>query len=300
MGYRRIPSLNWLRVFEAAARAQSFARAAETLNMSAPAVSQQIRALEAHLGKDLFKRLPQRVELTEAGRAFFPVVGSAIGSVEATAASLFGRPDAAPLTVRVSAMFAVSWLGERAHRFMAARPDIQLTLLTAIGEDDFRRRDVDLMITFGQPPGAGEEGDALFGETLAPVARPDIAASIEKPADLARHTLIEVSSHRATWFRVLPEADQLPAPPRFIFTDTTLTSIALAANGAGVALARAPASDAIVRAYGLAPCLAGPAAPGAERYHLVYPARSGLSDAAAAFRAWLLAEASGAIDGVNA
>ena len=75
---RRIPSLNWLRVFEAAARAGSFARAAETLNISPPAVGQQIRALEDHLGRALFERGPQSVMLTEAGRAYLPAGAQAL------------------------------------------------------------------------------------------------------------------------------------------------------------------------------------------------------------------------------
>ena len=70
----RIPSLNWLRVFEAAARTQSFARAAEQLNMSAAAVSQQVKALEGHLGSALFQRHAHAVSLTEAGRAYLPSV----------------------------------------------------------------------------------------------------------------------------------------------------------------------------------------------------------------------------------
>ncbi len=66
----RVPSLNWLRVFEAAARTESFARAAEQLNMSGAAVSQQVKALEQHLGAQLFQRQAHAVRLTEAGRAY--------------------------------------------------------------------------------------------------------------------------------------------------------------------------------------------------------------------------------------
>ena len=81
MPIRRIPSLNWLRVFEAAARHQSFSRAGNDLNMSGPAISQQIKALEGHLDAKLFERGSRAVTLTEAGRAFLPVVRQSLLSV---------------------------------------------------------------------------------------------------------------------------------------------------------------------------------------------------------------------------
>lgn len=291
MSQRVIPSLNWLRVFEAAARAESFARAAEVLGMSPPAVSQQIRALEGYLGRALFERGPRAVTLTEAGRAFLPVVTNAITSVETTASSLFGRAGATPLSVRVSLMLAAGWLAERIGGFAAAHPDVQLTLVTGVTDEDFRRPGPELMITFGPPPGPGLESVPLFGERLSAVALPAIAETIEAPADLVRHPLIEVTSHRATWYRLLPEAEALPEAPRFTFTDTTAVALALAGAGGGIALARAPASDPLVRLHGLVPCLADHAVDGLERYHLAHPAGRRLGPAATAFRTWLVAEA---------
>lgn len=288
MAAPRIPSLNWLRVFAAAARSGSFARAAEALAMSPPAVSQQIRALEGYLGRPLFERGARSVRLTEAGRAFLPVVSNALASVETTAASLFGRADARTLSIRVSTMLACSWLAARLDAFARAHPNVLLTIATDTSEETFRRRDAELTITFGQPPGPGEEGDVLFGERLCPVACPAIAAQVREPADLARLPLIEVTSHRANWWRLLPEPDRLSAPPRFAYVDTTVLALALAGAGGGVALARAPASDALVTLHGLEPCPPGLAVAGEEAYHLVYAARDRLSPAAAAFRAWLL------------
>lgn len=288
MAHRRIPSFNWLRVFEAAARAESFARAAEALNMTPPAVSQQIRALETALGRPLFERGARAVRLTEAGRALLPVVGNAFGAIESTVASLFGRPGVEPLTVRASAMLAQSWLAVRIGLFAVAHPEVQLTIVSALSDDDFRRRDADLMITFGQPPGPGEEGDVLFGEKLSPVAHPTVAKDVRRVGDLLRYPLIEVASHRATWYRLLPELGELAALPRFTYTDTTAIALAFAGTGAGVALARAPASDRLVELHGLVPCPSGVAVAGLEGYHLVYPSRDRLSHAAAAFRSWLL------------
>lgn len=292
MPARRIPSLNWLRVFEAAARLESFARAAEDLAMSAPAVSQQIRALEGYLGTPLFERSARRVVLTEAGRAFLPTVANALLSVEAASAALFGRADAEPLTVQVTTLLACAWLPERLQGFTRAHPEIQLTLINGNLEADFRRPGADMAIRFGHPPTPQEAGDALFGERLIPVALPAIAERIERPEDLAAHTLIEVASHRATWYRLLPESVDGAAPDwRFSYTDTTVIALALARAGAGIALARAPASDALVEAYGLVPCLPGLMAEGSDHYALIRPASRRLSPAMAAFRDWLLAEA---------
>jgi LysR family glycine cleavage system transcriptional activator len=289
---RRIPSLNWLRVFEMAARTESFARAAEALNMSPSAVSQQVRALETWLGRDLFDRQARAVRLTEAGRAFLPVVGNAIGSVEATAASLFGRQGAKPLIVRASALLAAGWLAPRIGRFIKAHPQVQLSLVSALSDDDFRRPDADLSITFGLPAGPGQTGIPLFGETLIPVATPDLAAQIATPADLLRHPLIEVASHQATWFRLLPEPALWPEQPRFIYTDTTLIALAAASTGGGIALARAPATNALVDRYALVPCLEGHSAFGVESYHIVHADRPFLNSAAESFIEWVKQEAS--------
>ncbi len=285
---RRIPSLNWLRVFEAAARFESFARAAEALNLSAPAVSQQIRDLEAALGEPLFERGPRSVRLTEAGRAFLPVVAGAVGSIEASAASLFGGAEARPLTVRASALFACSWLAPRLGGFMAAHPEVRLTLSSAVSDAAFDRPGAELSITFARPPRPREEADALFGERISAVAAPTVAAGIASPEDLLDHVLVDAVGHRANWGLLLPERRPGLREPRLVLVDTTLAALAMAASGGAVALARAPASDHLAQALGLAPVLPGLTAQGVEIYRLIRPERSRLSPAARAFRDWLL------------
>ncbi|MEM0922200.1 MAG: LysR substrate-binding domain-containing protein [Pseudomonadota bacterium] len=282
-----IPSLNWLRVFEAAARTESFARAAEALHMSPPAVSQQIKALEGALGRPLFRRGPHHVQLTEAGQAFLPAVAEALHAVELSASSLFGPPGGASLSLNCSAIFATSWLAPRLGAFTAAHPDIRLALTTAIGPEESLRSSADLKITFGQPQSEAEDGDHLFGETLNPVAPPDLAAGIATAADLAAHPLIEIATHRANWTTLLPR-DALD--PRLIHTDSTQMAFALSAAGQGIALARSPASDGLQALYGLVPCLPGLSVAGVQSYSLVYPARSRLSPSARKFREWILEE----------
>lgn len=284
----RIPSLNWLRVFEAAARSGSFARASEHLNMSAPAVSQQIRALEGYLGRDLFVRGPRSVHLTESGRAFLPVVAQSLHSVEVATANLFGDAERVPLGIVATHLLAAGWLARRLPGFQAAHPQVQVSVLSAISAFDYRNRDADLAITFGVPPLPGEESDPLFGEILTPVAPREIAEQILTPADLAKFPLVEIATHRANWFALLPNDGP---DPRFTYTDSTLTAFSLAADGA-IALDRAPASEGLAATFGLVPCLPGLSISGVEHYALIYNARSALRAPARAFRNWLLDEAS--------
>ncbi|MEM8791730.1 MAG: LysR substrate-binding domain-containing protein [Pseudomonadota bacterium] len=287
MTLSRIPSLNWLRVFEAAARSGSFSRASEILNMSPPAVSQQIKALEGYLGRELFLRGPRSVALTEAGAAYLPTVAQALHSVEIATGNLFGEPGRQPLAIHCSAMLAAGWLIPRLHQFCQAHPEIQVSLTTEIHAEDTPRNDTDLRIGFGLPHDPSGEADTLFGERIFPVATPEVAETVRCPADLSGHTLIEISTHRANWSGFLgPDAPD----PRILYTDTTLNALAMAAGRLGIALARAPASDALVAQYGLERCLDGAEINGTHSYLLTYPARSALTPAAQEFRAWLLDE----------
>lgn len=288
----RIPSLNWLRVFEAAARTGSFARAAQALNMSPPAVSQQIKALEGALGRVLFDRGARSVTLTDAGKAFLPTVVRALHSVESASASLFGGRDSAPLTVQCSLLFGAGWLAPRLKRFSAANPDIRINLISAIQEEEFTAGKSDLRIVFGMPPGPFEVSDPLFGEEIYPVAMPEIANDLRDASDLLNHPLIEIATHRANWWSFLPQDGP---PPNFIYTDNTLTALSLARTGA-IALARSPASADLPTLHGLVRCSAFKPIRGVQNYALIYPGEAQLSAAALRFREWLLLEAADKLD----
>ncbi|WP_108854799.1 LysR family transcriptional regulator [Albidovulum aquaemixtae] len=284
----RIPSLNWLRVFEAAARTESFARAAAELNMSAPAVSQQVKALEGHLGMPLFIRHAHAVRLTEAGRAYLPSVQMSLVSLESSTQGLFGRAREERLYVQAVLIFAQGILAPLYGDFTARHPDIALNLTTGNATEDFAHAFADLKIVFGAPSAHGPAHDRLIGEVLYPVARPDIAERIGTPADLLAHPLLEVATHRAGWPHVFSHLKMLGAGARFVMVDSTVMAAALAGSGAGIALARAPASNPVVAAQGLVPCLPGVSVPGLEHYHLVYPEAATLRRPARVFRDWLL------------
>lgn len=283
-----VPSLNWLRVFEAAARCESFARAAAQLNMSPAAVSQQVRALEERLDMTLFERHAHSVSLTEVGRAYLPSVQQALLTLENATEGLFGAARAQQLFVQSVLIFAQGVLSKGYEDFTRTHPDISLSLATANLPYEFARGFNDLQIIFGSPQTYGAESDRLLGERLYPVARRDMAEAIKTPADLLKYRLIEVATHRAGWSHVFETLDILPGRARYIYADSTIMAMALADEGVGVALARAPASDKAMQQAGLVPCLPGVVTEGREAYHLVYPDRAALRPPARAFREWLL------------
>ncbi len=284
----RIPSLNWLRVFEAAARTESFSRAATQLNMSAAAVSQQVKALETQLGTPLFHRHPHSVTLTEAGRAYLPSVQQSLLMLETATTGLFGETREQRLYVQSVLLFAHGILAAGLPDFHGSYPQINLSLTTGNATLDFANRFTDLQVVFGNPSLFGTEGDELFREQLYPVAPLEVAAQINEPQDLFRFTLIEVSTHRASW-PYLFETLRLPAgQAKYFFADNSIMAAELSASGGGIALARAPASDRIMSLSGLVPCLEDVTVPGQEAYHLIYQSRSALRPPARAFRDWIM------------
>src|SRR5260370_33602054 len=107
---RRLPPLNALKAFEAAARSESFTRAAEELCVTQGAVSQQVKALEATLGIKLFNRERQRLVMTEAGRAYLVVIRDALDRIAVGTERLMQGPDPGVFTIRPSPGFGPKWL----------------------------------------------------------------------------------------------------------------------------------------------------------------------------------------------
>ncbi|MEO0774637.1 MAG: LysR family transcriptional regulator [Pseudomonadota bacterium] len=283
-----VPSLNWLRVFEAAARFQSFARAAEELNMSAAAVSQQVRALEDRVGAPLFTRAAHSVALTDVGRAYLPIVQQSLLSLQNATEGLFGEARAQQLHVQAELLFSHGVLARGYRAFTDAHPQISLLLSSTLHTVEMGQGYFDMRIVFGSPLLHEGDSDFLLAERLYPVARADVAAAIEAPQDLLGHTLIEVTTHRAGWAYVLEEMGQGAADVRFAYADSTLLAMAMASEGVGVALSRAPMSDSAMAGAGLVPCLPGFETAGREGYHLVYPERAALRRPARVFREWLI------------
>src|SRR6266540_6845092 len=146
---RRLPPLNALKAFEAAARSASFTRAAEELNVTQGAVSHQVKALEATLGIKLFNRERQRLVITEAGRGYLAVVRDALDRIAMGTERLIERQSAGVVTVSTSPDFAAKWLVHRIGRFADSHPEIDLRVSATAHHVDFAREDVDLAVRHG-------------------------------------------------------------------------------------------------------------------------------------------------------
>src|SRR5262249_2794986 len=146
---RRLPPLNALKAFEAAARSNSVTRAAKELNVTQGAVSQQVKALEATLGVKLFNRERQRLVITKAGRDYLTIVRDAFDQIAVGTERLMQRENAGVLTVSTSLDFAAKWLVHRLARFAAAHPGIDLRISATMQTVDFAREDIDVSLRHG-------------------------------------------------------------------------------------------------------------------------------------------------------
>src|SRR3982751_6933356 len=171
---QRLPPLNALKVFEAAARHESFTRAAEELSVTQGAVSHQVKALETELGIKLFNRERQRLVLTEAGREYLTVVRDALDRIALGTDRLLQRQNAGVLTVSTSPDFAAKWLVHRLGNFAEAHPEIDLRISATLHHVDFAREEVDLAVRHGDGQWPGLDVTRLTSEQLFAVCSPQL------------------------------------------------------------------------------------------------------------------------------
>jgi LysR family glycine cleavage system transcriptional activator len=290
---RRLPPLNALRAFEAAARHLSFTRAADELHVTQTAISHQIKALEERLAVRLFRRLPRGLLLTEEAQRYLPPVRDAFDQIAAATEQLGAGGSSGRLTVSVLPSFAAKWLVPRLGRFRATHPDLDLRISASSQLVDFARDDVDIAIRMGRGRYPGLRVDRLFGESMLPVCAPKLltgARPLRRPEDLREHVLLHDDDHTGwqLWLELagVEGVDPTRGP---IFTDSAMV-VQAAAEGQGVALARRVlaagdlAAGRLVQPFevSLTHDLA---------YYLVSPEATAERPRIRAFRAWLLAEA---------
>src|ERR1700730_9258263 len=152
---RRLPQLNAIKAFEAAARHVSFTRAAEELCVTQGAVSHQVKALESELGIKLFNRERQRLIINDAGGEYLAIVRDALDRIAMGTERLVQRQSSGALTVSTSPDFAAKWLVHRLGRFAEAYPEIDLRISATMHHVDFAREDVDLAVRHGDGNWAG-------------------------------------------------------------------------------------------------------------------------------------------------
>src|SRR3954452_19758836 len=204
---RRLPPLNALKAFEAAARHESFTKAAEELCVTQGAVSHQVKALEATLGLKLFIRERQRLALTEAGRDYLAVIRDALDRIALGTERLVQRQTSGALTISTSPDFAAKWLVYRLGRFAEALPDIDLRVSATMHHVDFAREDVDLAVRHGDGDWPGLHVERLSAEQLFAVSSPKLLGGrrLRKPADVLEFPLLHLDTPGA-WARWLEAA----------------------------------------------------------------------------------------------
>ena len=229
-----IPPLLGLHAYEAAARHLSFAAAAAELHLSPSAVSQRVRTLEAHLGVQLFERLPRSLLLTEMGEAYLPAVRDMFEDLSAATSGLFGGTGRSTLTVRVQISYAATWLAPRLADFCAAFPHVDVQLATAIWADALTPTGIDLEIRQGNGSWPGSVATKIHDDAAVAIYGPQHLDRYNAPADvaeLAPRERVHVLGFEDMWRRFFPTDDTFPAtPPRSVNVDTSVAAIELVAH----------------------------------------------------------------------
>jgi len=291
---RRLPPLNTLRSFEAAARYESFTRAAEELHVTQSAVSQQVKALETGLGVKLFGRERQRLKITPAGRDYLIVIREALDHIGAGTERLLQRRNDSILTVSTSLDFATKWLVHRLARFAAAHPGIDLRVSATMHTVDFAHEDIDVAVRHGDGNWPGLEVTRLCEEQIFAICSPKLLAGrnrLRRPADVLKWPLLRLEDQSRAWERWFALAGMVaPEPLAGPVLNRASMLIDAAIDGQGIALARTTLaawdliSGRLVRPFDLSwrP---------ADTYRIVCPKATAKVAKIGRFRDWLLAEA---------
>lgn len=290
---RKIPSTTALAAFEAAARHQSFTRAAEELALTQSAVCRQIGALEAFVGVKLFKRTRRGVLLTEAGTSYSHSVRARLDEVERDTLELMAKGGAAgALELGVLPTFATKWLLPRVPGFQRAHPGITLHFTPRTRPFLFEDTVLDAALFAGEAGWPGTEALFLMHENLIVVGSPVLVPKKRlKPADLARYPLLQISTRPYLW-RQWFEAAGVEVQQDLSGSRMELFSMVseAAVHGLGVALVPRFLVEAEL-ASGALRQLIDLELRSDRAYYLIYPERKADDAALLAFRGWIEGEA---------
>jgi LysR family transcriptional regulator, glycine cleavage system transcriptional activator len=280
-----------LAAFEAAARHQNFAHAAEELHLTASAVSHHVRKLESRLGVALFQRHARGVMLTAEGRQLADAAGSALSDVDAALRDLrAGRDDRKRVRIATLHSLTTAWLLPRLKHFVAAHPDICITIDTEIALTRFDDGGPDLAIRHGPGHWQGLGAHLLMGDALLPAAAPSLAGigDARNAAAIAKLPLVGDLARQGwqDWFRASGVHGATPKI-RCVFSDST-DALEAAAQGLGVVLAREKIAMPWLDS-GRLQRLPVPSVKTRWDYYIVYPAHRQPQGAARLFVDWLLA-----------
>jgi LysR family transcriptional regulator, glycine cleavage system transcriptional activator len=307
----RLPPLNALRVFEAAARHLSFKEAANELSITQAAVSHQVKSLEDYLGVELFRRSGRGVQLTEAARAALPRLRDGFDALAAAVEQIRERGGETDLAITAPPVFTARWLMPRLADFSKRNPKIEVRVVssskmvdagaldTAVMAGTLDLRDdasgVEIHLGLGEYP--GYRSDRLFGVSMVVVASPELGNALRQPQDLANHMLLhddamDLVAHGNAWQKWLEAADaagrvDASHGPHF---SSNILSLEAASQRLGVALALRPlVNDDIASGRLVAPFATEMKPIGS--YYLVCPEVIADRPAVATFRKWLIEKA---------
>lgn len=291
MNLRQLPPLNALRVFEAAARHESFSRAANELFVTHGAVSHQIRALEAELGTALFARDGKRVKLTETGSRYARAVRAALMALADATHDVRSADRERRLVVSSASSFSARWITPRIGGFIERNPQIDVELLSTNALADFSRDDVDVAIRYGGGHYPDLHVEPLLDEVFFPVCAPTYngGALPKTLADLAHARLLRSDDERwSTWFDVAKLTD-ISEPRRGVLYQDSSNLLQAAIDGQGVALVRRSiathdlVAGRLVRPFDID-------AQSTSSYYFVCPPPLLPSPRVQAFRSWIFEE----------
>ncbi|GAB5379839.1 MAG: transcriptional regulator GcvA [Aliiglaciecola sp.] len=237
---RRLPPLNALRAFEAAARHLSFTKAADELFVTQAAVSHQIKSLEDFLSIKLFLRKNRSLLLTEQGQSYYLELKELFEQLHGATERLLASGEKGAITVAMPPSFAIQWLVPRINQFSQIHPEIDVRIKAVDFDDGFLEDDVDVAIYYGRGKWSGLQADKLHTEFLTPVCSPMLFTGnkpLDKLDDLKHHRLLHDSTRESwkSWIRYfhVPGVNVEQGP---IFSHTMMV-LQAAALGQGIALA---------------------------------------------------------------
>jgi len=289
---RRLPPLNAVRAFEAAARRGNFNLAAEELNVTPSAISHQVRGLEEFFGVKLFRRRGRNVELTAKAQDYLRSITQALDQIDAASQRVMRRPEGNLLNIAVSPTFATGWLVPRMSEFQVDHPEIEIRMCTTMNLMDFDESDIDLAINYSPgefPPGLVHR--KLMSEHCVPVCSPQYMQQhgpLRTPSDIRNCTLLHALPRIGQWRNWMDVAGVADVDgvrgPKFQSTPLALEA---AKSGLGVAIAnREFVEDHIRQGTLVAPFEVE--VPSESGYYLVYPDNHAGEPKVQAFSEWLL------------
>jgi LysR family transcriptional regulator, glycine cleavage system transcriptional activator len=235
----RLPVLNSLRAFEAAARHQSIKRACDELHVNHAAVSRHIQNLEQQLGRDLFERHPRKIVLTDDGEKLLGALTAGFSIIQRAISQLSGGQNPEKLVISVDPDFAGLWLVPRLAEFYAIVPNTLVEILAERGAPSSFHPRADCGVHYSGAATPLEYGEVLFRSNLFPVYSPEHiqGPSLRTPEDLRDHVLLHDRA-QVEWqeyFRSLRIATEVESRSGIVFSETAYCLDA-AVRGQGIAM----------------------------------------------------------------